>query len=86
MWPTIFLATRMVQMIARVLASTSECRDGNCPTAFLTDRETVLVQGDLTSDAVVGLQVPPGEGAVEVPVAIILEAAAAILAARGVAV
>lgn len=67
-------------MIDRVLASTPECRDGNCPTAFLTDNNTVVVQGWTGSADVRSLVMPDGEGAVEIPVDLLLRAVAGMTA------
>jgi hypothetical protein len=54
-------------MITRALATTPDCRNGNCPTVWETDRGTVVVQGYAA-----------GPGTVRVP-AEILERAAAVL-------
>jgi hypothetical protein len=61
-------------MIVCTLATT-DCRDGNCPTAWLTDRGTVVVQGYATSRGEV----------VEVPEHILLRAAAELLASNAAA-
>jgi len=49
----------------------SLCGHGTCPTVYLTDRGTVLVQGV----AATGVAVPEGEQLVEVPREVLLEAA-----------
>lgn len=65
-------------MINRVLATTTDCRDGNCPTAYLTDHGTVLVQGWTGSSEAKALGVPEGEGGVEIPIDLLLRAAAGV--------
>jgi hypothetical protein len=47
------------------------CGGGTCPTVYVTDRDTVLVQGG----AVTGVTVPDGELLVEIPRQLLLEAA-----------
>jgi hypothetical protein len=52
------------------------CEAGNCPTVYLTDRGTLVIQGYvLESGCTKLLTLPSGESAVEVPAALILEAA-----------
>lgn len=53
------------------------CSGGTCPTAYLTDRGTAVVQGYLVNDpdALAQLGLPAGETAVEVPVGLLVEAA-----------
>lgn len=53
------------------------CRDGTCPTAFLTDRGSAVIQGYVVDDpeALAQLGLPAGEAAVEVPVELLVEAA-----------
>lgn len=36
-------------MTMTLLAATRECRNGNCPTAWLTERGTVVLQGYITT-------------------------------------
>ena len=36
-------------MSMQLLAGTMECRNGNCPTAWLTERGAVIVQGYIAS-------------------------------------
>ncbi|MBS2531281.1 hypothetical protein KGQ20_00700 [Catenulispora sp. NF23] len=50
-----------------------DCKSGDCPTVFVTDRGTVAVQGYVVDHAT-----PDGEGIVEVPREILLEAARAL--------
>ncbi|GLZ28949.1 hypothetical protein Lesp02_11390 [Lentzea sp. NBRC 105346] len=48
------------------------CDDGiDCPAVFLTERGTIAVQGDLVDY----INTPLGEAIVEIPVALLLEAA-----------
>lgn len=52
-----------------VIASSDNCTGGTCPTAYLTDRGTYIIQGDPVTDeeALALLALPAGETAVEVP-------------------
>jgi hypothetical protein len=62
----------------------SSCGGGvDCPTVHATDRGTVVVQGYVVDDAqaLSSLHLPDGEGAVEIPLSLLL-ASAAHLAAR----
>ena len=45
------------------------CDDGTCPTLFLTDRGTYVVQGSIVTDpeALATMKLPAHETAVEVP-------------------
>jgi hypothetical protein len=49
------------------------CDDGTCPTLFLTDRGTYVVQGSIVTDpdALEAMNLPPHETAVEVPAALL---------------
>jgi hypothetical protein len=62
-------------MKLRKLAGT--CDDGTCPNVYLSDRNTLVVQGDavLTAD---GLVLSPGEQAVELSVKLVEEALRAL--------
>ncbi len=52
------------------------CKGGDCPTVYVTDRGTLVIQGYvLDPSAVRQLTLPTGESAVEVPVDLILGAA-----------
>jgi hypothetical protein len=55
------------------IGGTIDCPDGRtCPTFYETDRGSFLVQGSLLSpEEVAGLQIPPGEGVVEIPPALV---------------
>ena len=55
---------------------TGDCRGGDCPTVYVTDRGTLVVQGYVLDPvAVRQLALPSGESAVEVPAELLLEAA-----------
>jgi hypothetical protein len=64
------------------LIANNGCSGGTCPTTYLTDRGTAIVQGYLVNDpdTMAELQLPPGETAVEVPVELLLEAARSVRA------
>lgn len=49
------------------------CKDGDCPTVYRTDRGTIGVQGYLLDRAT-----PDGEALVEIPAELLLEAARAL--------
>lgn len=51
-----------------------ECDENECPTLYRTDRGTLAVQGDTVTDH--GVDVPEGEGIVEIPVSLIQKAIA----------
>lgn len=44
------------------------CGAGTCPTVYKTNRGTLVVQGYAVTGADVGVDVPPGELLVEIPV------------------
>lgn len=48
------------------------CEGGTCPTVYVTDRGTVVVQGSIVTDAQ-GVNVPAGETLVEVPADLLAE-------------
>lgn len=52
------------------------CGGGSCPTVYVTDRDTVLVQGNAVPD----ITVPDGELLVEIPRQLLLDAARQIQA------
>ncbi len=54
-----------------------DCRAGDCPAAYLSNRNTVVVQGPLVHDAE-GLRLGEGERAVELPVETLREAIRAL--------
>ena len=67
--------------IERKLAG--DCKGGDCPTVYATDRGTLVIQGYVLDPATVRqLTLPTGEGAVEVPAELLLEAARQVKAAR----
>jgi hypothetical protein len=49
------------------------CDDGTCPTLFLTDRGTYVVQGAIVTDpdALEAMNLPAHETAVEVPASLL---------------
>lgn len=51
----------------------SNCKDGDCPAVYRTDRGTIGVQGYLLDRVT-----PEGEGLVEIPVELLVEAARAL--------
>lgn len=51
----------------------SDCKDGDCPTVYRTDRGTVAVQGDRLDR-----KAPAHEAVVEIPAELLLEAARAL--------
>lgn len=55
---------------------TSLCGTGSCPSVYLTDRDTVVVQGLTVLDGRADL--PDGEALVEIPMALLLEAASRV--------
>jgi hypothetical protein len=63
-------------VLERVLAGSNDCRDGNCPTVYLTDRGTALVQGSTVTEDAARFTAPTGEGVVEIPLDLLLRAAA----------
>ena len=56
---------------------TGECENGNCPTIYVSERGTLVVQGDAVSHAD-GLELGVGEQAVEVSVQMLREALSAL--------
>src|SRR5215813_3483699 len=48
-------------------AVANECSGGECPTVYVTDRDTVVVQGYLLRPEAAGVSVPDGEVLVEIP-------------------
>ena len=49
------------------------CKSGDCPTIYMTDRGTIAVQGYNVEHLT-----PEGESVVEIPLAMLLEAARAL--------
>ncbi|HUQ56909.1 hypothetical protein [Lentzea sp.] len=45
----------------------SGCGNGPCPAVYETENDTIVVQGFSVDTNQAGLEVPPGEGAVEIP-------------------
>ncbi|MEU8775049.1 hypothetical protein [Streptomyces sp. NPDC048606] len=57
-------------MEVRMLVTT--CENGDCPTLYATDRDTLLVQGEVPADH--GLVIPARETLVEIPLELIRRA------------
>jgi hypothetical protein len=55
-------------------SGSGECNQNDCPNVYRTGRGTVVVQGDLTD----AFTPPSGEGLVEIPESVLLEAARAL--------
>jgi hypothetical protein len=55
------------------IAGDDNCKDGDCPTVYRTDRGTIAVQGGRLSHPT-----PMGEAIVEIPVELLAEAARAL--------
>lgn len=62
----------------RVHRVSDECRDGECPAVYVSDRGTVVFQGDTVTSAE-GLRLGAGEQAVELPLAVLKSALPALL-------
>jgi hypothetical protein len=45
----------------------SGCGNGPCPAVYETENKTIVVQGFSVDAASAGLDLPPGENAVEIP-------------------
>jgi hypothetical protein len=43
------------------------CGNGPCPAVYETDNHTIVVQGFVVDATKAGLDLPPGENAVEIP-------------------
>jgi hypothetical protein len=59
------------------IAGPPNCDDGDCPTVYLSDRGTLVVQGDHVASAD-GMHLGEGEQAVEIPFEVLLGAARAL--------
>jgi hypothetical protein len=55
----------------------TSCKNGDCPSVYLSDRGTLVIQGDAIA-AANGMRLGHGEQAVEVPMNIIEEALRAL--------
>ncbi|RKT85249.1 hypothetical protein SAMN05421805_1084 [Saccharopolyspora antimicrobica] len=60
------------------LRKVSGCEDKTCPTVYVSDRGTAVVQGDHVAGAE-GLVLGEGETAVELPPEVILDAVSALV-------
>ncbi|SES04007.1 hypothetical protein SAMN05216188_12055 [Lentzea xinjiangensis] len=45
----------------------SGCGNGPCPAVYETENDTIVIQGFSVDTDRAGLEVPPGESAVEIP-------------------
>jgi hypothetical protein len=61
---------------ATQILAASGCENGDCPTIYLSDRGTLIVQGDAAQAE--GVTPGDGEQAVEIPAALLQEAARAL--------
>jgi hypothetical protein len=50
------------------------CTGGSCPTVYLTDRNTYVVQGYTVTAEAAGLDLPAGEQLVEIPAELLAQA------------
>jgi hypothetical protein len=71
----LYVVTTVTVMKLRKLAGT--CDDGTCPNVYLSDRDTLVFQGDAVLSAE-GLVFSPGEQAVELSVKLVEEALRAL--------
>jgi hypothetical protein len=60
------------------LIADDDCKSGDCPKIYATNRGTIAVRGYTVTDH--GLALPDGETIVEIPLAVLLKAAHADLA------
>jgi hypothetical protein len=63
--------------MALKLIGGSGCGNGPCPAVYETENKTIVVQGFVVDPDKVGLSLPPGESAVEIPRYILERALAA---------
>ncbi|MBT1187110.1 hypothetical protein HET69_24705 [Streptomyces sp. CJ_13] len=56
----------------KVTKLVSTCENGDCPTLYATDRDTLLVQGEAPADH--GLEIPAKEAVVEIPMELVRKA------------
>ncbi|WP_242901050.1 hypothetical protein [Actinomadura terrae] len=63
--------------MALKLIGGSGCGNGPCPAVYETENKTIVVQGFVVDSDKVGLSLPPGESAVEIPRYILERALAA---------
>ncbi|MET8546321.1 hypothetical protein ABZW03_37715 [Kitasatospora sp. NPDC004799] len=54
--------------------SNGDCKEGDCPNVYVTDRGTLVFQGDQYAE----LTMPAHEGAVELPEHVVVEAIRAL--------
>ena len=61
-----------------VTVAASACSSGSCPTVYVTNRNTVVVQGYTVTAEAAGVELPAGELLVEIPVDILTSASRAV--------
>jgi hypothetical protein len=61
------------QVTLRALAT--QCVTGECPTVYLSDRDTVVVQGYPLAPGAARIAIPDGEGLIEIPLSLLTLAA-----------
>ena len=49
------------------------CANGDCPTVYKTDRDTLVVQGLSFEPAQAGVDIPAGERMVEIPASLLAD-------------
>ena len=62
--------------------STQNCHGGNCPTIYKTDRDTIVVQGNIVRPEEAGISVPTHEGLVEIPLALLRDHAGKLVSGQ----
>ena len=65
-----------MKIVRKLARGEGGCEDGDCPTVYVTDRGTLVIQGYVLDPAATQqLTLPTGESAVEVPAELIVAAA-----------
>ncbi|TCP50132.1 hypothetical protein EV191_108221 [Tamaricihabitans halophyticus] len=62
----------------KVRQVSDHCKERDCPTVYITDRGTVVFQGDPV-DGADGMRLGPGEQAVELPLDVVISALRTLL-------
>jgi hypothetical protein len=63
------------QPLAPLLAVANRCSAGQCPTVYLSNSGTLVIQGYPVTAERAGIDLPAGEGLVEIPLGLLTEAA-----------
>jgi hypothetical protein len=71
----IFSSTRRDRPVRLIQIARTPCDETGCPTVYLTEHDTVVVQGYRVRPADAGIDLPPGEILVEIPRALFDEGA-----------